>query len=164
MASPSINVNFPDPFVGHPTYIPAPLTRVIHMNSGQVLASPSGAVFASQLLAPLVVSVTGSATGTWTLPDGFSLANAYGANAMQIYYPRSYDQHSHLVGVGDVFVVPVHPLSTHANTGAFYAPTASGNSGSKIVPAYAVNQNSTDLTIQFTSAGPQPSQYTYTLS
>ncbi len=161
MSYASVPINLPDPSSVHPSFTLLPVTRISHIEVSQVLTNSStGVLFGSQLVAPLVINLS-SATGAFILPPAFQLANAFGNSPYFNPITRYYDASSSQVQVGDTFVIPVVPLSTHSNVAGFYAnPT--GGTGNKTVPDYSTFGNPTALIVQFTST--TAGSYSYTLA
>lgn len=162
MSYPSIQYASPQNFVITPTHVAVVLSSVGHIPASQVL-STGATLTASQLLAPLVVNMTGYQTVT--LPDAISLARAYGdakPDPNVISKIPFYSQiPSTTVQVGDVFTVPVYALST--NSGATFN-AGTGGDGNHIAPVYASNGADTCLKIQFTAVGTDNTNTAYHLS
>ena|SRR5271170_1583404 len=158
MSAPSISTQLPDPFSHFPSYVSAPLSRAGHTNASQVVGTVgSQTVSATQLLAPLLLNNTGAGSVTITLPDSFSLSNAYGNNSFPTFISNQINSFSALpssqVQVGDVFTVPLIKLPT--DTGSFTISPGVGGSGSKTLNSYtgASDAEAYNLCLQFTAVG-----------
>lgn len=168
MSAQSISFGLPDPFSRPPSHIATPLTGVTHVSAAQQLNSGStGALFAAQCLSPFILNYAATATGAFTLPDAFSLSQAYGnsliTTAVSNLIPFYSQFPSSQVQVGDVFQVGVTILSTSSQGVVWSAGT--GGSGTHSTPAYAGGGRGAgdSFVIQFTAVGPTLATCTYTL-
>lgn len=168
MSAQSISLALPDPFLRFPSHVAAPLTGVTHVSATQTLNSGStGTLFASQCLSPFIINYSATATGAFTLPDAFSLSQAYGnsliSTAVSNLVPGFSQLPSAQVQVGDVFQIGLDLLSTSSQGVIFSAGT--GGTGTHNTPAYAVGgRGNTDaLVVEFTAVGPTLATCTYTL-
>ena len=112
MSYPDIDVNLPDPFKGHPTYVSVPLTRTGHVEGPTIIGGTTTTTVtltAGQYLAPIIISPLATAAVNVTLPTALQLESAFG----------SYRQ----VQVGDVFTVQVINLGSAAGAATFTGGT-----------------------------------------
>lgn len=168
MSAQSISFGLPDPFLRAPSHVAAPLTGVTHVSATQQLNSGStGSLFASQCLSPFIVNYVGTATGAFTLPDAFTLSQAYGNSLISTAVSNLIPYYSQLpssqIQTGDVFQIGVDILST-SSQGVVFSP-GTGGSGTHSTPAYAGGGrgNSDSIVVQFTAIGPTLGTCTYTL-
>lgn len=168
MSAQSISLGLPDPFLRFPSHVATPLTGVVHVSATQQLNSGStGTLYASECLSPFILNYAATATGAFTLPDAFSLSQAYGnsliSTAVSNLIPYFSQLPSSQVQVGDVFQIGLDILSTSSQGVVFSAGT--GGSGTHSTPAYAAGGrgNADSLVVQFTAVGPTLATCTYTL-
>jgi hypothetical protein len=159
MSAQSISFGLPDPFLRAPSHVAAPISGVTHIAASQVLNSGStGALYAAQCLSPFVLNYAATATGAFTLPDAFSLSQAYGNSLISTSVSNLIPYFSQLpsaqVQVGDVFQIGVAILSTSSQGVVWSAGT--GGTGTHSTPAYASGgRGDTDaVVLQFTAVGP----------
>lgn len=168
MSAQSVAFGLPNPFHIGPSYRAVPITKAVHIPVACTLNSGStGAINASQCLAPFILDYSATATGAFTLPDAFSLSQAYGnsniSTSISSLIPGYSAIPSTQVQVGDVFTIPVVIPSTSSQGAVFSAGT--GGSGTKSVTAYATTNsgNGAQLVIRWTAVGPSLATCGYTL-
>jgi hypothetical protein len=168
MTSQSISGGLPNPFHVGPSHIAVPISRVSHVPVACTLNSGStGSLSASQCIAPFILDYTSTATGAFTLPDAFSLSQAYGnssiSTAISALIPGFSVIPSVQVQVGDVFTIPIVIPSTSSQGAVFTAGT--GGTGSKAIGAFASTQagDGSQLVIRWTAVGPSLATCGYTL-
>lgn len=168
MSAQSISLALPDPFLRFPSHVAAPLTGVTHISASQQLNSGStGTLYAAQCLSPFILNYAATATGAFTLPDAFSLSQAYGNSLISTTVSNLVPNYSQLpsaqVQVGDVFQVGVAILSTSSQGVVWSAGT--GGTGTHSTPAYATGGrgDGDSLVVQFTAVGPTLATCAYNL-
>jgi hypothetical protein len=169
MSAQSVPFGLPSQFHQTPSHRSVPISMVSHVPVACTLNSGStGAVNASQCLAPLILDYSATATGAFTLPDAFSLSQAYGnsniSTAVSALIPNYSPIPSVQVQVGDAFVIPIVIPSTSATGSVFTAGT--NGTGSKSVPAYSATTggNGSQIVIRWTAVGPTLATCGYTVS
>lgn len=168
MSAQSVSFGLPNPFHVTPSRVAVAISKVSHVPVACTLNSGStGAINASQCLTPLILDYSAAATGAFTLPDAFSLSQAYGnsniSTAVSALIPGFSPIPSVQVQVGDVFSIPIVIPSTSSQGAVFTAGT--NGTGSKAVAAYAAGTggNSSQIVIRWTAVGPTLATCGYTV-
>lgn len=166
MSAQNIPLELPNPFHLAPSSRAVPISRTVHVPAVQTLNSGStGALVAGQCVAPFILNYSATATGAFTLPDAFSLSQAFGNSSISTTISNQIPGFGQIpstqVQVGDVFAIPVYVVSSSTQGAVFSAGT--GGTGTKPVAAYSTSVNSASLEILWTAVGSQLSQCAYTL-